>query len=163
MRQFPVPTHTSAPVPHAPARLLQLLLCCTILPRHVVASSRKHSAICVGVGFLTFIGHVALVHGQHMVQNNKDDACRMRVAECLWLLAATPRHRLPFLSNIVPHSSEVHAMHAAAKHGALAMWCACARGTGAQVCMFTGRRRPCVHVQCNAAEALITEITNFPG
>ena len=65
----------------------------------------------------------------------------MHLAEILWLLAATCLGiRLPFLSNIVQHSSEVHAMHAAAKRAST--W-----GIGTEVCMRTGQRRPSVHVQ----------------
>ena len=65
----------------------------------------------------------------------------MHVAECLWLLAATCLGiRLPFIANIMPRSSEAHAMHAVTKH-------ASAWGMGAEVCMRTRHRRLSVHVQ----------------
>jgi len=65
------------------------------------------------------------------------NACgRMIVAAC----SRMPRHRLPFMSNIAQHNSEVIAMCAAAKR-------ASAWGIGAEVCMRTGHRRPSVHVQ----------------
>ena len=85
-RQSPVPMHTSAPVLHAPARFAVAYIgmdFTTVLndvfrlgkkeqsmPRHVAASRHKHSAICIGVDFHKFIGHVSLfprtAHGPEM-------------------------------------------------------------------------------------------------
>jgi len=64
----------------------------------------------------------------------------MHAVECLPLLAPTCLGIDCKISNIVQHSSEVHAMHAAAKRAST--W-----GIGTEVCMRTGQRRPSVHVQ----------------
>ena len=65
----------------------------------------------------------------------------MHAVECLPLLAPTCLGiYCPFVSNIVQHSSEAHAMHAIA-NGA-STW-----GIGTAVCMRTGQRHPSVHVQ----------------
>ena len=49
------------------------------------------------------------------------------------------------------HSTEVHAMRAAAKHGALAPTCECAEGNGAQSVHVQGGTRAQV-CMCNATQ-----------
>ena len=65
------------------------------------------------------------------------NACgQMLVAAC----SHVPPRKTAFISNIVQHGSEAHAMHATAKRAST--W-----GIGAEVCVRTGHRRPSVHVQ----------------
>ena len=94
-RQFLVPVHTSAPAPHAPARFagafvgmdftiaLKDVFCLgkkgQSMPRHMVASSHKHSAIIIGLDFLTCVGRVPLFPGRRMAQKKKGDARRGRM------------------------------------------------------------------------------------
>ena len=79
------------------------------------------------------------VQEQHMAQ--KEGGCMPNACGRMIAVACShmPRHRLPFLSNIGPHNSADHAMHATAKH-------ARAWGIGGEVCMRTRQWPPIVHV-----------------
>ena len=67
----------------------------------------------------------------------------MHVAECLRLLAATCLGiDCPFFETscrTVVKSMPCMQLQSMLVHGALALRCACARGTGAQVCMCRGK------------------------
>ena len=128
-RQFPVPTHTSAPVPHAPARFA------VATALHDIAEAAR------GCKQPQAFGHMHRRRFPHMCwacatfrrathgPEKKGDVCLVHAASkraSAWGIGAEvcmrTRHRRP----------SVHA------HGALAPNCACACGTSAQVCMCSG-------------------------
>ena len=169
-RQLLVPMHTSAPVPNAPALCSTAYVGMDFTTVLKDVSLRKERAV-----YAEVYGHKqpqAFGHNHRRIfphmswacaafprkthgPNKKGDACRMDVAECSRLIAATCLGiDWPFgpSESIVHHSSEFNAMHATAKRASawgMAPRCACARGTGAQVYMRKGHRRPSVHVQWN--------------